>query len=318
MSTQRRILFGVDSSEFALKAVTAVGGLLADSKDYGITLFYGAPDPNLPFLSRALGLGSKELRHLEKVCSLEEADVLEQAKEALTGSGFGSHRIEMICKAKCNDPAYHMLELAVKEGYETLALGLRGPTQAARKLMGSVAHKLVHLADDRTLWVVDPRISSRDVLIALVGAPISKRVVEHVVTYLSHLKDSRFTFFHVTPPLPPQYWDEARILDAKERQQREEQINQWMKGYADRVEAIAVEGREKLIQAGVPEENVKFKIQPQNRGIARDILEELESNNYGILVIGRKGSKKIDQFGLGSKAHKLIYNGHALAICVVN
>jgi nucleotide-binding universal stress UspA family protein len=318
MNTEKRILFGVDDSEFALQAVTAVGGLLKNSKGSRITLFYGAPDPNLPFLSKALGLGPEELRRLEEVCSLEETNVLQQAKEVLTDSGFDSHRIEMICKAKCKDPAYQMLQLASEEGYETLALGLRGPAQAARKLMGSVAYKLAHLADDQTLWVVDPRISSRDVLVALVGAPISKRVVDHVVTYLSHLTDSRFTFFHVTPPMPPQYWDEARILDAKERQEREEQIDQWMKGYTERVEAIAVEGKEKLIQAGVPEENVTVKIQPQDRGIARDILEELESNNYGILVIGRKGSKEIDQFGLGSKAHKLLHNGHALAICVVN
>ena len=318
MNTEKRILLGVDDSEFALQAVTAVGGLLADSKDYGITLFYGAPDSNLPFLSKVLGLGPEEVRHLERVCSLEETDVLEQAKKALTDSGFDSHRIEMICKAKCNDPAHQMLQLAAKEGYEALALGLRGLAQAARKLMGSVAYKLVHLADDQTLWIVDPRMSSRDVLVALVGAPISKRVVDHVFTYLSHLTKSRFTFFHVTPPLPPQYWDDARILDAKEHQEREKQIDQWMKGYAERVEAIAVEGKEKLIQAGVPEENVTVKIQPQDRGIARDILEELENNDYGILVIGRKGSKEIDQFGLGSKAHKLLHNSHALAICLVN
>ena len=318
MNTEKRILFGVDASEFALQAVTAVGGLLKNGRDHKITLFYGAPDPHLPFLTKALGLGSEELRHLEKVCSLEETNVLERAKEALTDSGFDPHRIEMICKSKCNDPAYQMLRSAAKEGYDTLALGLRGPAQAARKLMGSVAYKLVHLADDRTLWVVDPRISSRDVLVALVGAPISRRVVEHVVTHLCHLKDSRFTFFHVTPPMPPQYWDEARILDAKERQEREEQIDQWMRGYEDRVKAIALEGKEKLINAGVPEENVIFKIQPQNRGIARDILEELESNDYGILVIGRKGSKEIDQFGLGSKAHKMLHNGHALVICVVS
>jgi nucleotide-binding universal stress UspA family protein len=318
MNTEKRILFGVDDSEFALQALTAVGGLLKNSKDYGITLFYGSPDPNLPFLARALGLSPKELQHLEKVCSLEETNVLEQAKEALTDSGFDSHRVEMICEAKCNDPAFHLLQLATNQGYETLALGLRGPARAERKLMGSVAYKLVHLADDRTLWVIDPRISSRDVLVALVGAPVGRRVVEHVVTHFSHLKDSKFTFFHVTPPLPPQYWDDARILDAKERQEREEQIDQWMEGYADRVKAIAAEGKEKLINSGVPEENVSFKIQSRDRGIARDILAELEGNNYGILVIGRKGSKEIKQFGLGSKAHKLLHNAHALAICVVN
>ncbi|MEJ2233160.1 MAG: universal stress protein [Syntrophobacterales bacterium] len=257
MNTEKKILFGVDNSEFAIQAVAAVGGLLKNSQSYRITLFYGAHDPNLPFFSEALGLGRKELQQLEKVCSLQETNVLEQAKRALTDSGFDSHRIELICEAKCTDPAYHLLQLAA-------------------------------------------------------------RAVEHVVTYFSHLRDSKFTFFHVIPPLPPQYWDDARILDAKERQKREEQIDQWMEGYAYRVEAIAAEGKEKLITSGVPEENVFFKIQAQERGIARDILAELENNNHGILVIGRKGSKEIKQFGLGSKAHKLLHNAHALVICIVN
>jgi nucleotide-binding universal stress UspA family protein len=318
MNTEKRILFGVDDSEFALQALTAVGGLLKNSKDYGITLFYGATDPNLPFLSKALGLSPEVIEEFEKVCTMEEQKVLERCTDALTDSGFDSHRVEMICEAKCNDPAFHLLQLATKKGYETLALGLRGPARAERKLMGSVAYKLVHMAEDRSLWVIDPRISSRNVLVALVGAPVGRRVVEHVVTHFSHLKDIKFTFFHVTPPLPPQYWDDARILDAKERQEREEQIDQWMEGYADRVKAMAAEGKEKLINSGVPEENVSFKIQAQERGIARDILAELEGNNYGILVIGRKGSKEIKQFGLGSKAHKLLHNAHALAICVVS
>jgi nucleotide-binding universal stress UspA family protein len=318
MNTEKRILFGVDDSEFALQAVTAVGGMLKNSRDYKVTLFFGAPDPNLPFLSKALGLSAEAIEEFEKVCTLEEQKVLDRCKEALTDSGFNSDRVEMICEAKCSDPAYHLLQLATEQGYETLALGLRGPTRAERKLMGSVAYKLVHTAEDQTLWVIDPRISSRDVLVALVGAPNSRRAVEHVVTYLSHLKDSKFTFFHVTPPLPPQYWDDARILGANEHLKREEQIDQWMEGHADKVKVIAAEGKEKLINSGVPEENVTLKIQPQDRGIARDILQELESNDYGILVIGRKGSKEIKQFGLGSKAHKLLHSAHALAICVVN
>ncbi|MDH3895832.1 MAG: hypothetical protein OEV18_00365, partial [Deltaproteobacteria bacterium] len=94
MNTEKRILFGVDDSEFAIQAVAAVGGLLKNSRDYKVTLFFGSPDPNLPFLSKALGLSPEAIEEFEKVCTLEEQKVLDRCKEALTNSGFDSDRVE--------------------------------------------------------------------------------------------------------------------------------------------------------------------------------------------------------------------------------
>ena len=61
-----------------------------------------------------------------------------------------------------------------------------------------------------------------------------------------------------------------------------------------------------------------FKFEPQNKGIARDILVEMEKGNHGILVIGRRGYKDIKEFGIGSKANKLLISGRAFVICLVN
>ena len=86
----------------------------------------------------------------------------------------------------------------------------------------------------------------------------------------------------------------------------------------EEVEQIANEGKEELINSGVPEANITIKCQAQERGIARDILAELEGNNYGVLVLGRKGFRGISQFGLGSKASKLLHNAHARVLCLVS
>lgn len=84
------------------------------------------------------------------------------------------------------------------------------------------------------------------------------------------------------------------------------------------VEKIANEGKERLLKTGVPERSVLIKLQGQLKGIARDILTELEQGKYGVLIFGPKGFKDIKQFGLGSKASKLLHTAKALSICLVS
>ena len=168
--------------------------------------------------------------------------------------------------------------------------------------------------------MIDPRITSHKVLVTVVGAEISRRVVEHTIRYFSHLKESKFTLFHVIPPVAPElqtssYWD---IIKDLTREEQQESMAQRMEAYAEKAKSIAQEGKDRLISAGIPEEKVVVKFQSQKQGIARDILKELEEGNHGILVLGRKGVKDISQFGLGSKANKLLHYARVLMICLVN
>jgi nucleotide-binding universal stress UspA family protein len=318
MDIEQRILFGIDDSEFAREAVTTAGALLKDRKSLSITLFYGAPDPHLSSSAKLLRLTPAAVEEYRKLLSLQEHRVLERAEEALTGSGFDAGRVAIRGEGKCHDPAGMMLQLATTIGSETIALARSSTPRLERIVMGSVTYRLVNLADERAIWVIDPPIVSHNVLVALVGAPISRRVMEHAVRYFAHLTKSRFTLFHAIPPLPPQYWDHTRILNEQEREEREIQIAHWTKECADRVREIADEGKQRLLQAGVPERNVAFKAQPVDRGIARDILAELTEGNCGILVIGRKGSRESSRFRLGSKANKLLHDARDCIVCLVN
>jgi len=301
-----------------MQAVTAAGTLMQFGNGSRITLFYGAPDPHLSSLIKLLRLTPAAVEEYRKVLSLEEHRVLEQAEKVLLDMGFEAERVTIRGEGKCHDPADRMLQLATSEGFEVIALARSSAPRLKRVLMGSVTSRLIHLADEKALWVIDPPIASPNVLVALVGAPISRRVTEHVIRYFSHLTESKFTFFHVVPPLPPQYWDNTRILSEQEQKELEIQIARWTKEYADRVRKIADEGKERLVKAGVHEENVTFKTQAVHVGMARDILAELVRGNYGILVVGRKGSRETSPFRLGSKTNKLLDNARDCMICLIN
>ena len=318
MKIEKKVLFGIDDSDFARQALAGIGGLLKNSRDLKMTIFHGATDPNLPLLSKVLSLSPEAAEKHQKLWSLEAQKVLERAKDSLTESGFNPDMMSTVSEKKCNDPAGSMLKLAGSEGIETVAVGRWGKTTISRQVMGSVTYRLSQMADNLALWVIEPRIWVHNVLVGLVDAPITYRVVDHAARYFAHLKESKFTLFHVIPSEPLQCWNSGGVIDKEGPEEYQEKIVGWLKEYTDRIKEIANEAKERLVSAGVPEQNVAFKFQRQEKGIARDILVELESGNNGILVIGRKGSKDIREFGIGSKANKLLHTARAFIVCVVS
>ena len=319
MTKEIKVLFGVDSSEFASKAVAAAANLLKDNRNLKMTIFHGIPEPD-PGRVFELSLSPEEVEKHLQLWSQERQKVIRLAKEAAIDAGFDPERVNTSYEEKCKDPVISMINMASKEDFETIALARWGARTLAQRVMGHVTYKLLNMAYHLPLWMIDPRIASHNVLVTVVGAGISRRVVDHTIRSFSHLKESKFTLFHVIPPLAPElhtssYWDIIRDLSGEEQQ---ENMAQRMEAYLEKAKSIAQEGKERLISAGVPEENVVVKFQRQKQGIARDILEELDEGHHGILVLGRKGVKDISQFGLGSKANKLLHYARVLMMCLVN
>ena len=317
MGADKKLLFGVDDSDFCRQALAEAGKLQKSNSNLEITIFHGAGDFGLSFMTRILKLKPDELEKHRQLCSLEEKNILKKAIEALTQSGFDSKRITTFFEQGCNRPSESMMKLAGSQGFETVAVARWGATTLSRQFMGSVTFRLANMADIPAVWIMDPRIRSHDVLVTLVGSEVSHRVIEYTLRYFAHLKESRFTFFHVIPSPPAQIWNYRCINDKDTFEEQKEKIRRWLAEKTDKVTQIADGGRQRLVKAGIPEQNITFKLKPQEQGIARDILKELETGNYGIILIGRKGSKKIKEFQLGSKANKLLYTAHTLLTCIV-
>ena len=318
MGVDKKLLFGIDESDFARQALAEAGDLQKNNEDLRITVFHGARDLNFSLMTKTLKLSPDELEKHHQLWRLQQKNILKKAKEALTKSGFDQNRVKTIFEQDCNDPSESMIKLAGSQGFKTVAVARWGATTMSRQVMGPVTYRLAYMGDVPAVWIMDPRVRPHNVLVTLVGTSVSRRVMDYTLQYFAHLKDSRFTFFHVIPPLPAQCWDYGCIIDKGGFEAQQEKISGWLEEETAKVKEIADEGRQKLIKAGVPEQNITLKLEPQEQGIARDILKELEVGDYGILVMGRKGSKNIRKFGLGSKANKLLHAARTLITCMVS
>jgi hypothetical protein len=92
--------------------------------------------------------------------------------------------------------------------------------------------------------------------------------MEYTLRYFSHLRDSRFTFFHVIPPAPRVDWGDPLAVGRLGEGEGEAAKAQWMKEYGARVAEIAAEGKAGLLDAGVPEGKGTWpsKSSPRGRG----------------------------------------------------
>lgn len=308
MTEVNRMLFGVDNSDFSRTSLAAAGKLIANDQRLSIDIFHAAPDMSI--------ISSKYAQRGDE--DRESKDCLEKAKRELMDAGVQEERISVILEENRNDPAGTMIDLAEDESFDIIGLARFGESTIGRHVIGSVTSRVTNSSEKVPVWIVDHRVEARHVLVCLVGAPIGQRIIDHVANHFSHLQENRFTLYHVVSPFTLKADLLTKVLSEGASEQEKERLTQSVNRYLERTEETLEEGRRKLIHSGIPEKNIQIKKQAQEEGIARDILTEMERGDNGILVVGRKGSKEIQQYSLGSKAYKLLCAARPFMFCLVN
>jgi nucleotide-binding universal stress UspA family protein len=149
-SARNKILLAFDDSENATRAVDFVGSLMG-GLDYEVCLLH---------VIRGNGQVIEEYQHIFLSKKFTEfahkvmTSSLVRAKKKLIDSGFKPNKVSTKTIKGVHSRAKAIADEAKKEGYGTIVLGRRGHSRIEGFFIGRVTNKVIHMARDRTVWIV--------------------------------------------------------------------------------------------------------------------------------------------------------------------
>jgi nucleotide-binding universal stress UspA family protein len=151
------------------------------------------------------------------------------------------------------------------------------------------------------------------VLIAVDGS----RESLHAVSYAHHVTrlvpDLKFVLLNVMPQTPPMYTAEARTdAHALARVKKIEAANH------QKARESLEKAKDHLLKHDVDPDRIETRIQPRRSGLAKDILNELESGRYDALVVGRRGLTRTQELFLGSVTNQLMQHAVNAPLWIVS
>jgi len=315
----RTILVAVDGTERGLQMVSILGELLQGRKDLHIVLLHCVQQI-------ATLLPGDLCLDIEENCKIPSAAqekignaVVGESLLRLTAAGFPKNNVDLRLRVDSMDPAQDIIDQAVQERIQTIVVGKRGRSQVENLLLGSISSKVAQYSRGKSVWIVDSPVNkSGRALIAMEGVPESRELSYYAAELIAGCPGFKFTFLHLLPPVPPMFWDDGHILGNSEQKDRVGRIDKWKSEWKERVEKYMVEGRDLLVERGIPEKDVETLILPTKEGVARDLLAEIDEHKFQVVLMGKKSFHERKPFLMGSHASKILHNARATILCLVD
>jgi nucleotide-binding universal stress UspA family protein len=146
----KKLLLAFDGSPGAMQAVNFVGSTMGSS-DFKVCLLHVIRGSAEAALEHQRIFSPQEYT---EGAEIDMASRFEEAKTALMESSFKENRISTKIITGVQSRAAAIVKEARQGDYETIVLGRRGLSQVRTFFIGRVTNKVIHMARDRTVWVV--------------------------------------------------------------------------------------------------------------------------------------------------------------------
>ena len=307
----KMIVLPVDGSDNAHRSLEYIDLLYGKDHNLEVTLKHILP--SLPPILADDRTMSREtatkLKALENKSIRMAEKILHQAKSFLLQKGFDGDRLQTVYRRKTESIPQDICNWVEDKRADAVLISTRGRSKLEAFFMGEVSSKLLEYCRVCPVWIVEGKVTSNRVLIAVDSSDNALRAVDHAAFMLAGT-DNPVTLFHTKRHLrrfvPQEVLDEAPELEEL-----------WKTKAGQEIEPFMNKAKEALLKAGLNESQLTTKVVDGSRSPASDILDEARNNGYGTIVMGRRGISGVKEFFMGSVSSKILQNCAGMAVWIV-
>ncbi len=310
----------IDGSDQALKAVRYAGRIFPGGRAE-IVLFHvftRIPESFLDmerepaFRYKIVNLQAWETQQ-EKIAR----DFMDQARQELLSAGVPGESIRLVFQQRRAGVAQDIIE-ETRSGYDALVIGRSGLSQLKDFMLGSIADKLVEKLTHMPTWVVGGKSLPERLLLAMDASEGARRALDHAAEVLAGAPPLHVTLFHAIRSLDVFFHGLGEAYAVGYEKEWKEIAEKELDEAGREMESTLVLARQRLLDAGLKEEQIRVKVVRGVTSRAHAIVEEVEREGIDTIVVGRRGLSKVQEFFMGRVSNRVIQLARDRTVWVVN
>jgi len=306
----KSIVIPLDGSKNSLRSLDYINLIYGPSHNLEVSLIYILPSLPPIFTDKSI---DKKLRAKLKAVGKKNEEMAEQilseAKHILIEKGFNEERVKTRYQQKGMTVAQDICNWASIEQVDTVLLTKRGRTAIKSFFMGEVSNRMVEYRRNNPVWILEGGITSKKVMVCVDRSENALRAVDHVGFMLSGT-DCRITIFHTMRHL-------SRFIPKQVLEEAEDLEKLWRNASGKEIAPYMIKAKDLLLKSGINEDKISTKVIEGSRSAADDILKEVRNNDFGTIVMGRRGLSAVQEFFMGSVTTSVLNRAVSLAIWIV-
>lgn len=307
----RKVLVAVDGSIHSSHALHYIGQLYNNLPDIHFHLL-----TIVPLCASAAArdwLDEAELQNImgpaARNTMLAQQKYIQNAVDQLVRYGIPAAQVSCAVQPARMGISHDILQEARKGHYDALVIGRRGIGKIEALFMGSVSSAILAKCHDIPVWIIDGKVNSCRFLVPIDGTFNSLNAVDHLAYMLADNPCAEVTLFHSSALL-------ANRTDANPEEFYEKWGKEWCDEHLRRPDSLFHAPRQLLKENGFPEDRIFWLETFKGIDPSRQILRQALIDDFGTIVIGRRGSE-VEKGVLKRVSDRVLYMAEQVAVWIV-